>query len=301
MHPDQLSVTPDLVHRLVVDQFPEWVGLEVRPVASGGAVNAIFRIGEELVARVPLRDRDPVETRSTLVAEAVATAELFGRVPFPSPEPIAIGEPGEGFPLPWAVQTWVPGTTASDDDIGPSMEFASDLATLVRALRAIDTRGRTFAPSTRVFRGGDLTTHNAWMNRCFDESVDLFDVPHLRRLWSGLRKLPREAPDAMCHGDLTPLNVLVANGRLAGIIDCGSFGPADPALDLICAWHLLEAGPRAAFRASLNCSDLEWERGKAWAFEQSMGVAWYYRDTNPALHRMGTTTIARILAETPGS
>jgi hypothetical protein len=42
-------------------------------------------------------------------------------------------------------------------------------------------------------------------------------------------------------------------------------------LDLVCAWHLLDAGPRQVLRDDLDCDDLEWERGKAWAFEQTMG------------------------------
>ena len=75
------------------------------------------------------------------------------------------------------------------------------------------------------------------------------------------------------------------------MIDVGGLGPADPALDLVAAWHLLEPGPREAFRADLRCGDLEWARGAAWAFEQAMGLAWYYAETNPAMSRMGRRTL----------
>jgi len=101
----------------------------------------------------------------------------------------------------------------------------------------------------------------------------------------------------MTHGDLIPGNVLVRGGHLAGVLDVGGLGPADPALDLVAAWHLLEAGPRQSLRGDLGCGDLEWERGKAWAFEQAMGVVWYYAETNPAISRMGRTTLERILAD----
>ena len=103
----------------------------------------------------------------------------------------------------------------------------------------------------------------------------------------------------MSHGDLIPANLLVADGRLAGVLDGGGFGPADPALDVIAGWHLLDDGPRAVFRAELASDDLEWERSKAWAFEQALGAVWYYLDTNPTMSQMGQNTLARILSTTP--
>ena len=73
----------------------------------------------------------------------------------------------------------------------------------------------------------------------------------------------------MTHGDLIPGNVLVAEGRLAGILDAGGFGAADPALDLVAAWHLLDDGPREVLRAALGSDELDWER-----IERLMGDHW---------------------------
>lgn len=294
MHDDQLTISPETVRALVDEQFPQWRSLPVTSVAAGGTVNAIFRIGDRLAARFPLRPGPVDTTRRLLEAEAAAAAELAGGTRFPTPEPVAIGEPGEGYPLPWSVQTWLPGTVAADEDPGGSVAFAHDLARLIADLRGVPTRGRTFSGTGR---GGDLRTHDAWMEICFERSEGLLDVPRLRRMWQDFRSLPREAADVMTHGDLIPGNVLVSAGRLAGIIDVGGFGPADPALDLVSAWHLLDAGPREALRRDLGCGDLEWERGKAWAFQQAMGAVWYYRETNPAMSRMGRRTLDRILAD----
>jgi aminoglycoside phosphotransferase (APT) family kinase protein len=117
-------------------------------------------------------------------------------------------------------------------------------------------------------------------------------------MWTVMRALARgPARDVMTHGDLIPGNVLVSAGRLAGVIDVGGLGPADPALDLVGAWHLLEAGPRRLLRDDLGCDEPEWERGRAWAFVQAMGTVWYYVDSNPAMSRMGRRTLHRILAE----
>ena len=54
-------------------------------------------------------------------------------------------------------------------------------------------------------------------------------------------------------------------------------------------------------RERLACDDLEWQRGEAWAFEQAMGVVWYYVDSNPAMSHMGRRTLDRVMAEvSPG-
>lgn len=294
MHANQLTVSLSVVRQLVDAQFPEWRGLPIRPVAGLGTVNAIFRIGDELSARFPLEARDPDQTRRWLESEADAARELRVHTRFPTPAPVAIGEPGAGYPLPWSVQTWIPGVVATDEDPGESVAFAHDLAEFIGEVRAIPTRGRAFRGHGR---GGNLKSHDEWMETCFGHSGQLLDIPRLRRIWEVLRNLPRDASDVMNHGDLTSGNVLVAEGHLAGVLDVGGLGPADPALDLVSAWHLLEARPRQVLREDLGCDDLEWERGKAWAFEQAMGLVWYYIDSNPALSRMGRRTLERILAD----
>ena len=299
MHAGQLDVTAETVRELVDVQFPEWRDLPVRALRSSGTVNALFRLGEGLVARFPLMPADVAETRRELEAEASAARELLGRSRFATPEPVAIGEPGSGYPLPWAVQTWLPGTDATVEDPSGSTAFAYDLAELIGDVRTIETSGRTFRGSGR---GGHLPDHDDWMATCFERSEPMLDVAPLRLLWAEFRALPRSpGGDVMTHGDLIPGNVLVADGRLVGVIDVGGLGPADPALDLVAAWHLLEAQPRRTLREALDCDDLEWARGAAWAFEQAMGTVWYYVDSNPPMSRMGHRTLERILSDGPGT
>ena len=243
MHHDQLHVDSTLAAQLVAEQFPQWRDRPVVEVAGAGTVNAIFRIGDALSARFPLRDGDPAEIETWLVAEARASAELAEHCPVATPVPVAFGRPGGGYPLPWAVQTWVPGRVATPDGLAHSNAFAEDLADLIRSLRAAPLDGRRFSGTAR---GGDLHDHEEWMQTCFRESEELLDVARLRLLWTELRELPHDAPDVMSHTDLIPGNLLVESGRLVGVLDGGGFGPADPALDLVAGWHLLDAGPRDA-------------------------------------------------------
>lgn len=315
MHPDQLTVPSQTVRALIDHQFPAWRQLPITAVASQGTVNAVFRIGDHLAARFPLRDGEAETVRRQLATEADAARELTGRTRFPTPTHVALGEPGFGYPLPWSVQTWLPGTSADEDDPAQSTSFAHDLADFIADVRALDTRGRTFRSLARGGRGGELTAHDDWMETCFkhtepllpdlDVNADLntrldINIARLRQLWRAFQQLPRGTDaDVMTHGDLIPGNILVARGRLAGVLDVGGLGPADPALDLVGAWHLLDADPRRVLRGLLECDDLQWQRGKAWAFEQAMGAFWYYRDSNPAMSRMGRRTLERIIRDEP--
>jgi aminoglycoside phosphotransferase (APT) family kinase protein len=88
------------------------------------------------------------------------------------------------------------------------------------------------------------------METCFGQSEQLLDVARLRRMWAAMRTLPRVAADVMSHGDLIPGNVLVSGGRLAGILDVGGLGPADPALDLVAAVSGPIVSPHVVLRAA---------------------------------------------------
>jgi aminoglycoside phosphotransferase (APT) family kinase protein len=297
MHPDQVPVTAEMVRHLVDHQFPQWVDRPIIEVEAHGTVNALFRIGDDLVGRFPLQLAELGRAWRTLTSEAEAARELLGRTPFATPRPVAIGAPGFGYPMPWSIQTWLPGTTADAIDLSGSTAYAEDLAVFIHGVRAIDIGGRLFDGAGR---GGDLRGEDRWMETCFERSEDLLDVPRLRRTWAALRVLPRVDPDVMTHGDLIPGNVLVADGHLVGVIDVGGLGPADPALDLVAAWHLLAREPRERLRDSLGADDLQWARGQAWAFAQAMGLVWYYVESNPVMSRLGRTTLARILSDPAG-
>jgi aminoglycoside phosphotransferase (APT) family kinase protein len=62
----------------------------------------------------------------------------------------------------------------------------------------------------------------------------------------------------MSHRDLIPANLLVHGERLVGVLDAGSFGLADPALDLVAAWHILDRKPRHIVRSQLGLGNVEW-------------------------------------------
>ncbi|HEY9013182.1 MAG TPA: aminoglycoside phosphotransferase family protein [Devosia sp.] len=292
MHDDQIAIDVDAVRAMVGEQFPQYRGQPIERLKVEGTVNAIFRIGAEAAARFPFRATDPALCSKTLADEAAAMAELVQHCPFPTPRPLGLGRPGAGYALPWSMQTWVAGNVATPDGLARSETLALDLVTLISTLRAADTRGRPFDGNGR---GGDLQDHDAWMSVCFEKSEGLLDVPRLRQLWAKFRELPRPGRFVMSHKDLIPGNLLVDGEHLVGVLDGGGFGPADPALDLVAAWHLFEYEARQTLRERLEASVIEWQRGAAWAFQQAMGLVWYYQHSNPGMAALGRSTLRRIL------
>ncbi len=292
MHDGQLEIGEADVRGLLAEQFPAWREMPVRRVQGVGTVNAIFRIGDGYAARFPLERADAPEMERRLVREMAALEELATVATVPSPVPVSIGAPGRGYPLPWTIQTWIPGEIATPDATAHSRALAHDLVELIAALRSADMRGRAFSGEGR---GGCLQDSDEWMATCFAESEGMLPVPELRVMWSRLRALPDAPGLAMTHGDLIPANLLLDEARLCGLLDGGGFGPADPSLDLVVAWHLLDADARAVMRDGLRCGELEWRRGAAWAFQQSMGLVWYYTRSNPAMSMLGRSTLRRLL------
>lgn len=293
MHPHQHTIELSQVEALVAQQFPSWARMSINPVASHGTVNALFRLGEDRVARFPLEPGDVDEKRRWLTDEADSARWLHGRVPVATPEPIAMGEPGEGYPLPWMVYDWLPG--APLDAVGPvdAPELAEELAGVVLALRTIDTWGRSFDGTGR---GGWLTAHDALVADYIQHSQGMMDCAALTRLWGELRETPRvDAPDVWTHGDLMPGNLLVNGDRLSAVIDVGGLRPADPALDLQPAWNLLTGKARSRFRVALGSDDSEWDRGRGWAFAQAIGCLAYYRLTNPVMSAIAHRTLTALL------
>ncbi|MCZ9881189.1 phosphotransferase [Arthrobacter sp. B2a2-09] len=294
MHEDQRSLGRSEAVLLVRGLFPSVAESEVTAVESAGTVNYLYRVGTRCAAKFPMQGGDAGEARAVLLAEHAAMREFAAVSTVPSPLPVAIGEPGGEYPLPWSVQTWIEGEIATPASAASSASFALDLAALIASLRQADTKGRSFSGEGR---GGELVAHDGWISQCLQQSEGLLPVDRLRRAWASLRSLPRHGDDVMSHKDLIPGNVILRSGRLAGVLDTGGFGPADPALDLVAAWHMLDFSQRDTLRTNLALGDLEWRRGAAWAYEQAIGLVWYYADSNPTMSALGRSTLDRLLTD----
>lgn len=96
--------------------------------------------------------------------------------------------------------------------------------------------------------------------------------PEIIMLWRVAQRAGRARNKCWLHGDLHPLNLLVTEGRLTGIIDWGDVTGGDPATDLACIWMLFEK-PEVRARARQIYDDAHlrtadpalWQRAAGWA------------------------------------
>jgi aminoglycoside phosphotransferase (APT) family kinase protein len=293
MHEDQVDITVDVVAPLVAAQFPQWRSYPVCPLTSPGTVNALFRLGEEIVLRFPLRPSLDVKLRDALLREQDTARRIAAQVPLAVPEPVGLGEPGQGYPGPWTAYRWIPGETASGQNIADPDRFADDLAGFVRALHRMDTAGRVWNGRTR---GGPLRAKDDEVRRALAESTGLTDTVGLAEIWARCLHAPvHDADDVWIHADLMPGNLLVRDGHLAGVIDLETVCIGDPAVDLMPAWNLLTPHVRETYRRALGVDDVTWQRGRGWAIIQAIVALPYYVDSNPAMADTARQTLSAVL------
>jgi aminoglycoside phosphotransferase (APT) family kinase protein len=293
MHEGQWHLRAETVERLVARQFPRWIGLPVSSVVSHGTVNALFRLGDDIVLRFDLFPSDDPVWRTKLLAAQERVTRLARRVSIQLPVPLAIGEPGDGYPGFWAAYEWIPGAAARVSDVADLDAFAVDLASFVQALHGTPTDGRGWDGQSR---GGPLADRDAQVRECVSSSGALVDARRLLAVWNECLSADRgPGDDVWIHADLMPGNLLLREGRLAAVIDCEGLCVGDPAVDLMPAWNLLPSGPRDTFRRSLAVDDATWERGRGWALCQAIVALPYYVDTNKVMAETALRTINQVV------
>jgi aminoglycoside phosphotransferase (APT) family kinase protein len=294
MHAEEVLTDAQLVRRLLADQFPHWADLAVVPVESSGTDHDIYRLGDTLAARLP---RIGWATGQA-AKEARWLPRLAPALPVAVPRHVAHGRPGAGYPFEWSVCSWLPGRPA--DRSADTVAAAVDVAGFVNALRAVDTAGAPArAPGSR---GGPLAHADdgvraaiAQLADCFG---DRFDADAALRIWDDALAAPTwTGPERWLHGDLLPGNLLMADGRLTGVIDFGTLNVGDPACDLQPAWNLFTGAARERFLAELGTDDASRRRGRGWVVRQTTVALPYYRDTNPGMVRQASYALDQVLAE----
>lgn len=291
--PAETDVSPAVLARLLLEQFPDLAGLPLTPVAEGWD-NAMIRIGDTLVARLPRR----AVAAGLLETEHRMLPALAPLLPLPIPAHSRIGQPGCGFPWRWSLAPWLPGAQLGDRSLATGS--GEMLGRFLVALHAAPADG--VAPSP--VRGLPLVERAAVVTPRIERLAARFEwiATFVAPTWRAAMDAPAHTRRVLLHGDLHPGNVLADEaGRLTAVIDWGDVCVGDPATDLAALWLLL---PNAAERAACcNVYPVDAAliaRARGWAINLGSILLETGLSNHPDNARIGETILRRIAADIAG-
>jgi aminoglycoside phosphotransferase (APT) family kinase protein len=148
------------------------------------------------------------------------------------------------------------------------------------------------------FRGVPLADRDEIMRRDIGRLPSDVDADQVRAEWDAVLEVePYAGPALWLHGDLHPANLVVRDGRLAGVVDFGDLTSGDPATDLMAAWSLLPLDAHDTFRAAAGGADDDtWRRARGWALTHAVACLASSAD-NPKIAGFSRRGLAAVLAD----
>ncbi len=206
MHRDEIPIDVALVRGLLATQFPQWADLPLEPVVPTGTDNVLFRVGEDMVARLPRRE----QASRTLRKEHYWLPRLAPALPVAVPLPLGAGEPTAEFPFVWAIYRSIDGEAAALADVSDLERFAWELARFVAALQAITATDGPEPGEHNFFRGVPLHQRDAATRAAMSALGRAIDANAVTAAWETALNAPEwERPAIWIHRDLDARNLLV--------------------------------------------------------------------------------------------
>lgn len=290
---DKILIDALLVRRLIAKQFPQWVDLSIKPVAVGGWDNRTFHLGDQMLVRMPSAEEYAMKVEK----EQLWLPRLAPLLPLSIPTPLAMGEPGEGYPWRWSIYRWIEGETAAFTHIADLNDFAIHLAKFLIALQRIDTTdGPLPGPGNFSYIGG-LAVYDDETRRAIAILKNKIDSVVATQIWERALETTWKRAPVWVHGDISAGNLLVQKGKLSAVIDFGGLAIGDPACDLVIAWKFFQGKSREVFRERLLLDIGTWDRARGWALWKALIVEAGLTNTNAVEIAQSWRTLEEVLAD----
>ncbi len=285
--PAQTAISTDLVRALIGEQHPDLAHLPVTYVAEGWD-NAMYRIGDELCARMPRRHI----AEDLLKLEQQWLGQFASRLPVPIPAMVRAGKPGLGYPWVWSILPWMRG-----EPVGTGRLDEDEGVALAHFLKALHLPAPKDAPISDC-RGGPLLTRATMVAfRAARLAPDYgWMIRSIMPIWDDAIAAPDDAAPVWLHGDLHPRNVLMQAGKLSAVIDWGDMCAGDPATDLAALWLLLPSIQSRKLAIDVyRPSAATLRRARGWAITWGLLLLDTGRVDNQEHARIGDVILQQVL------
>lgn len=263
-----IEINPTLIAHLIAEQFPHWAHLPIRPVDLSGWDNRTFRLGEEMLVRLPSAEC----YASKVKIEQKWLPLLAPHLSFPIPKPITMGKPSKDYPWHWSVYRWIEGKSANSltlDDCSLQI-IASQLAQFLNELHKIDVVEGPRPGPHNFYRGDHISVYDAETKSALAELEKFIDVKSATSVWEKALNSRWSKNPVWIHGDFSSGNILIRDRQLKAVIDFGGMGVGDPACDLVIIWTFLKNDAQKIFKERINLDDDTWFRARGWALWKAL-------------------------------
>lgn len=231
----KISIDLKTVTKLIDTQFPQWSELPITSVKQSGWDNYSFRLGNNMLIRIPSHN----DYAASVKKEQRWLPFLASHLSLQIPNPIALGEPSEYFPLPWSIYQWIEGDTLDSADITSMKQLAIALANFLKSLHQIDTPNGPQPGQDNFYRGGTLSIYDDQARQSIELLKNKIDATIAIQIWETALSSSWQHQAVWVHGDISMGNILIKDGSLTAIIDFGQTCVGDPACDLVPYWTFL--------------------------------------------------------------
>lgn len=266
---EKFELSEDVVRALIKSQFPQWYDMSLTPVPHRGWDNYTFRLGSKLLLRFPSADpyKDQVDKEQHWLPI------LASKLPLAVPEPVALGMPGEGYPWKWSVYRWLEGETVASQKGVNKLVLAAHLGRFLRALQGLDVTGGPVAGRHSFHRGEHIKAYHDEFKWALEELTGRVNVEEIEAIWRRGMATEWQGGPVWVHGDISPGNLLIYDGKLTAVIDFGQLNIGDPACDLGIAWTYFDDDSRYEFQQTLDLDADTWLRARCWVLWKAVITA----------------------------
>lgn len=284
-----------VIEQLIKEQFPQWAHLEIKEVDSQGHDNRTFRLGHDMLIRLP--SAESYAAKVTIEQKWLPT--LAPHLSFAIPQPIAMGKHSKTYPFNWSIYRWIEGDSANNihiEEIYLQM-IATQLAQFLKELHKINATGGPFPGRHNFFRGGSLIVYDAQTRAAVTQLKDIINSNAAIALWEKAINSKWTGPAVWIHGDLSAGNILIRDNQLIAIIDFGGMAIGDPACDLAIGWTFLKNESRKIFKALADLDEETWARARGWALWKALITLAQISDKNSMQAKRELQIINDLLSE----